>query len=74
MRGHAVEQVLLALLVGKADFARVRLIELRDAVEHCCFSRAVRADEPVDFVAIDGKREIVHRTQTAEADGEMIDR
>ena len=52
MRRHAVEQVLATLLIRKADFARVGFVELRDAVEHRGFARAVRADESVDFVAV----------------------
>ena len=74
VRRHAVEQMLFACLVGKTDFARIRLVELRDAVEHRGLARAVRADEPVDLVAVNVEGEIVHRAKPAETDGEMVNR
>ena len=61
------------ILPSKGNFPAGRLINAGDEIEHGRFARAVRADEPDEFVAPDLQIQFRHRRQSAEADGGLVE-
>ena len=55
------------------NFALRRLINAGDKIEHRRLARAIRADEPDQFVAPDLQIQFRHRRQSAEADGGFVE-
>jgi hypothetical protein len=54
------------------EIRRRRLINAGDEIERGRLARAIRADEPDQFVAPDLQIQFRHRRQAAEADGGLV--
>ena len=60
-------------LAAQPDIALDRVIDPADQVEHRALACAIGADDGVDRVGFDRKRQVVHRLEAAKGQGEVFD-